>query len=157
MEDLEDPLALEPPVRSREPDAEVKSQSQHNSVSTKSGEDHIVMMRREGVDEEEIELIKAMALSLSDEAKGGIRQLLGGDLRKLRPNSHRVLVWITLLSRETQSQEESVTSKISSPGSTLTKTSASYATLDKTEDPSFGDGHIVDYEALTRDQSDQRK
>ena len=57
MEEVEDPLVQEPPVRSLEPDAEAISQSQYNSASTKLGEDHIIMMRREGVDEEEIELI----------------------------------------------------------------------------------------------------
>ena len=56
---LEDPLQRNAEVTSPPPD---------NFVPTKSEEDLIEAMRAWGVDEEEIELVKAVALSLTDEA-----------------------------------------------------------------------------------------
>ncbi len=52
-------------------DTEVTSEAQDNFTPTKSDEDLIDLMRREGIDEEEIELVKAIAFSLSDDVKGG--------------------------------------------------------------------------------------
>lgn len=61
----------QPPARPLQRNAEVTFQPQDNFTPSKSEEDLIEAMRAGGVDEEEIELVKALTFSLSDETKGG--------------------------------------------------------------------------------------
>ena len=63
-------LRGEPPARPLQSNTNVTSQAQDNFVPTKSEEDLIEAMRAEGVDEEEIELVKALTFSLSYEVEG---------------------------------------------------------------------------------------
>lgn len=63
---LKKPLA-HPPQRS----FEVTDPPEDNYVPTKSEEDLVDLMRKGGVDEEEIEIVKALAFSMSEEATGG--------------------------------------------------------------------------------------
>lgn len=65
------PLPAEPLARPLQPHSKTTGQRQDNYEPSTSEEDLIDVMRKGGVDEEEIELVKAMAFSLSDEAKGG--------------------------------------------------------------------------------------
>ena len=60
----------EPPVRPLQSKTKAPPQPQDNFVPTKSEEDLIQAMREGGVDEEEIELVKALTFSLSDEVEG---------------------------------------------------------------------------------------
>ena len=60
----------EPPARPLQSNTKITSQPQDNFVPTKSEEDLIQAMREGGVDEEEIELVKALTFSLSDKVEG---------------------------------------------------------------------------------------
>ena len=61
----------EPPARPPQGDAEVAVQQQDNYTLSKREEKLIQAMRDRGIDEEEIEIVKALAFSLTDEAQGG--------------------------------------------------------------------------------------
>ena len=59
-----------PPAPPLQGDSIVTSQPQDDFIPSKSEEDLIKAMREGGVDEEEIELVKALTFSLSDEVEG---------------------------------------------------------------------------------------
>ena len=61
---------VKPPTPPLQGNTTVPSHSQDNFIPSRSEEDLIEAMRDGGVDEEEIELVKALTFSLSDEVKG---------------------------------------------------------------------------------------
>ena len=75
MEEQVEEVRLAPPeeplASPLQHDTEVTSEAQDNFTPTKFDEDLIDLMKREGIDDEEIELVKAIAFSLSDDVKGG--------------------------------------------------------------------------------------
>lgn len=70
LEDVRAAPAGEPSAHPLRGNDEGTGQPQHNYVPSGSEEDLIEAMRKGGVDEEEIELVKSLTFSMSDEAKG---------------------------------------------------------------------------------------